>query len=125
MYSEDCLNLNVYTPLLSSEVNSNQNLPVLIYIHGGSFAYGENSWDRQVSTELLFPSFRRNRHSVNPQKENNQSIPLMNKKLLWLTFNIGWGSTNELGRQFVWGSFRRVYREFNGWFNVNSSGYFN
>ena len=52
MYSEDCLNLNVYTPLLSSEVNSNQNLPVLIYIHGGSFAYGENSWDRQVSTDL-------------------------------------------------------------------------
>ena len=53
MYSEDCLNLNVYTPLLSSEVNSNQNLPVLIYIHGGSFAYGENSWDRQVSTDYI------------------------------------------------------------------------
>ena len=53
MYSEDCLNLNVYTPLLSSEVNSNQKLPVLIYIHGGSFAYGENSWDRTSIHEPL------------------------------------------------------------------------
>ncbi len=35
--SEDCLNLNVFTP--SSGVG---NLPVMLFFHGGSFAEGSN-----------------------------------------------------------------------------------
>ncbi|KAJ3317501.1 Carboxylic ester hydrolase [Boothiomyces sp. JEL0866] len=35
--SEDCLNLNVYTPI------SGSNLPVLVYVYGGSFTSGSNS----------------------------------------------------------------------------------
>ena len=36
-YSEDCLFLNIWTP---SSSNSNDNLPVIIYIHGGGFTGG-------------------------------------------------------------------------------------
>ena len=36
-YSEDCLFLNIWTP---SNVNENDKLPVLIYIHGGGFTGG-------------------------------------------------------------------------------------
>ena len=40
-YSEDCLYLDVYTPSISS------SLPVLVYIHGGSYRFG---------TAITFPS---------------------------------------------------------------------
>ncbi|KAL9966471.1 hypothetical protein ACROYT_G024553 [Oculina patagonica] len=40
-YSEDCLYLDVYTP------NVSLNLPVMVYIHGGSYRFG---------TAILFPS---------------------------------------------------------------------
>ena len=40
-YSEDCLYLDVYSP------NVNASLPVLVYIHGGSYLYG---------TAISFPS---------------------------------------------------------------------
>lgn len=36
--SEDCLRLNVFTPLLPDE--SSVALPVLMFIHGGGFRYG-------------------------------------------------------------------------------------
>ena len=36
-FSEDCLNLNIWTP------NDAENCPVLIYIHGGSFINGANT----------------------------------------------------------------------------------
>ncbi|KAG5638533.1 hypothetical protein H0H81_012033 [Sphagnurus paluster] len=35
--SEDCLNLNIYTP---SSANNKSNLPVLVYIHGGGYGFG-------------------------------------------------------------------------------------
>ena len=37
--SEDCLNLNIWTPSLKREAK----LPVVIYIHGGAFQIGSNS----------------------------------------------------------------------------------
>ena len=36
-YSEDCLFLNIWTP---KEINKNEKLPVIIYIHGGGFKSG-------------------------------------------------------------------------------------
>ena len=43
--SEDCLNLNVYTPQLPQQQKPDGSLPllpVLFFIHGGSFAEGSN-----------------------------------------------------------------------------------
>lgn len=40
--SEDCLNLNVYVP---SEVENSNKLAVMVFIHGGAFAYGSNNRD--------------------------------------------------------------------------------
>lgn len=40
--SENCLNLNVYVP---SSATSTNKLPVMLYIHGGGFAFDSNSRD--------------------------------------------------------------------------------
>lgn len=47
--AEDCLYLNVYTPEI--RVNK-QNLPVMVYIHGGAFLFGSGNEDVQ-NPELL------------------------------------------------------------------------
>ncbi|OXA40548.1 esterase E4-like [Folsomia candida] len=39
---EDCLFLNVYTPVISGN-KKNAKLPVVVYIHGGSFLFGSGS----------------------------------------------------------------------------------
>ncbi|XP_034240230.1 esterase B1-like [Thrips palmi] len=39
--SEDCLHLNVYTP----EVGADAALPVLVFVHGGAFVYGDGGSD--------------------------------------------------------------------------------
>lgn len=36
--SEDCLNLNIYTPS-----NDSKKRPVMVYLHGGAFSYGSSS----------------------------------------------------------------------------------
>ncbi|CAL8073913.1 unnamed protein product [Orchesella dallaii] len=41
--SEDCLFLNIYTPQTSSSSSKREPLPVLFFIHGGSFMYGSGS----------------------------------------------------------------------------------
>lgn len=40
--SEDCLHLNVYTPARS---DADENLPVMIWIHGGAFQLGSGNSD--------------------------------------------------------------------------------
>lgn len=40
--SEDCLHLNVYTPAQS---DSNDALPVMVWIHGGAFKFGSGNSD--------------------------------------------------------------------------------
>lgn len=43
--SEDCLHLNIYTPKSALAPNVGEKLPVLVYIHGGGFIYGNPlSW---------------------------------------------------------------------------------
>ena len=38
--SEDCLNLNIYVP---KQVDSQEKLTVMVYIHGGALKYDSNS----------------------------------------------------------------------------------
>ncbi|CRK95778.1 CLUMA_CG009235, isoform A [Clunio marinus] len=48
--SEDCLNLNVYVPPTASPSNK---LPVMLFIHGGGFAFDSNSRDFYSPEYLL------------------------------------------------------------------------
>jgi carboxylesterase type B len=41
--SEDCLNLNVYVP--NDNVDKIAKLPVMVFTHGGAFAFGSNNRD--------------------------------------------------------------------------------
>ena len=52
--SEDCLHLNIYTPKESLEDYLNKKVPVLVYIHGGQFEYG--NWVYVYSYESSFLS---------------------------------------------------------------------
>lgn len=47
--SEDCLYLNIYTPLTYEP----QSLPVLLYIHGGDYLYGGTNDDQLKGCNLL------------------------------------------------------------------------
>jgi carboxylesterase type B len=39
-----CLNLNIYTPAKAITANVSQ-LPVLVWIHGGGWVFGDGSWE--------------------------------------------------------------------------------
>lgn len=47
--SEDCLNLNVWTPAL----DDNQRLPVMVWIHGGGYSQGTGNIPRLNSPKLV------------------------------------------------------------------------
>lgn len=47
--SEDCLNLNVWTPTLSPEAK----LPVVIYVHGGAFQVGGNDVPERAGDRFM------------------------------------------------------------------------
>ncbi|KAK7079158.1 hypothetical protein SK128_021590 [Halocaridina rubra] len=49
--SEDCLNLNVYTPYLPDALPNGEKLPVMMWIHGGGFTGGDSSL--YLPTKLL------------------------------------------------------------------------
>ncbi|KAJ8921363.1 hypothetical protein NQ315_002978 [Exocentrus adspersus] len=60
--NEDCLYLNVYTPV---EPSSNSNLSVIYYIYGGSFNHGSNKFDRfgphfliEQGVVVVIPNYR-------------------------------------------------------------------
>lgn len=61
---EDCLNMNIYTPARPSNQRSNLvDLPVLVYIHGGSFSTGRNaehpaSYILEHNNILVVPNYR-------------------------------------------------------------------
>ena len=47
---EDCLNLNIYTP--KEALENETRLPVLVWIHGGSFYEGSNHDDAESDPGL-------------------------------------------------------------------------
>lgn len=46
--SEDCLTLNIWTP----DLNPKQPLPVMLWIHGGSFKKGTGAWAKTEASRL-------------------------------------------------------------------------
>ena len=51
MSSTTCLNLNITVPSLPNEANS--VLPVMVFIHGGGFIMGANSWPHYDPARLV------------------------------------------------------------------------
>ncbi|XP_058459413.1 juvenile hormone esterase-like isoform X2 [Malaya genurostris] len=59
---EDCLFLNVYSPAISKVPGTNRKYPVLVYIHGGSYAIWSSQTDMfgvdsLIENEVLIVSF--------------------------------------------------------------------
>ncbi|KPJ09318.1 Venom carboxylesterase-6 [Papilio machaon] len=48
---EDCLYLNIYTPLTGNEINGDRLLPVMVFIHGGGWMCGD------ATTQMYGPQY--------------------------------------------------------------------
>lgn len=58
---EDCLNMNIYTPINVSQMNN--QFPVLFFVHGGFFSTGSNaeypaSYLLERNIILVVPNYR-------------------------------------------------------------------
>jgi carboxylesterase type B len=51
MSNTECLNLNITVPSLPSGIDN--ALPVMVFIHGGGFIMGANSWPQYEPTRLV------------------------------------------------------------------------
>lgn len=51
--SEDCLYINVYSPIDSSSQNNSSKLPVMVYIYGGGFVSGSSDFNFLDPTPFL------------------------------------------------------------------------
>ena len=50
----DGLNLNVTLPLIDGKILSpGENLPVLMFVHGGGFALGSNAWPQYDQARIV------------------------------------------------------------------------
>ena len=50
----DCLNLNITVPALKQGENlADRKLPVFVWIHGGGFVLGANSWPHYDHAKLV------------------------------------------------------------------------
>lgn len=61
--TEDCLHLYIYTPKLRTEVKNSALLPVIVWIHGGSFVVGsaaviQESFLMERNVVLVIPQYR-------------------------------------------------------------------
>lgn len=53
-FSEDCLVMNIWTPVPKDGAQINENLPVLLWLHGGWFQLGDPSQDKTMDpTEMI------------------------------------------------------------------------
>ncbi|KAI4600593.1 hypothetical protein KJ359_000952 [Pestalotiopsis sp. 9143b] len=53
-FSEDCLVMNIWTPVPKDGAKVNENLPVLLWLHGGWFQLGDPSQDKTMDpTEMI------------------------------------------------------------------------
>ncbi|XP_059046859.1 esterase E4-like [Achroia grisella] len=93
--SEDCLYLNVYTPSLPAE--KLEKLPVLFYVHGGSFLVGYGDWyrpDHYIQHDVIFVTVNYRLHVLGflslhlPEATGNMAFKDTAKALRWVNQNI-------------------------------------
>lgn len=96
--AEDCLNLNIYRP-----TSSDNNLPVLVYIHGGNNQVGSSAEfspefiAKNLNAVIVMVNYRLGALGFNPLKALNDGNPLDdsgNYSLLDIRKSLGWVKDN-------------------------------
>lgn len=47
------LNLNIWVPKIDGQLPAENTLPILVWVHGGGFVSGANSWPQYDMTRLV------------------------------------------------------------------------